>query len=116
MIEIEIQNESHQSQFRIRAMAVPRIGEGLRLKEPGGAWASYDVLDVWYQQAEYGAVWVPYLHVRLTPDDSGVVPRPAAGSACIPNQAMPIEEFLARFEGAKEHEPVKLTLDMSEDG
>lgn len=115
VIEIEIQNESHQSQFRIKALAVPRIGEGLRLKEPCGAWASYDVLDVWYQQAEYGAVWVPYLHVRLTPDEKGLAPAPAALRTAVPNQAMPIEEFLARFEGTKEHEPVKLTLDLSEE-
>lgn len=114
MIEIEIQNESHQSQFRIKALAVPRIGEGLRLQEPDGAWASYDVLDVWYQQADFGAVWVPYLHVRLTPGGNGETLAPAM-KASVPHQAMPIEEFLARFEGAKEHEPVKLTLDLSEE-
>ncbi|SMQ74154.1 hypothetical protein SAMN06297468_2450 [Altererythrobacter xiamenensis] len=67
MIEIEVQNETHQTQHRVRFAAVPRIGEGLRLKEPDGLWASYDVLDVWYQKAEFGDVWVPYLHVRLTP-------------------------------------------------
>ena len=115
MIDIEIQNESHQSQFRIKALAVPRIGEGLRLREPDGAWASYDVLDVWYQQAEYGAVWVPYLHVRLTPGENGRASAPAAVRASASNQAMPIEEFLARFEGTQEHEPVKLTLDLRED-
>ena len=54
MIEIEVQNETHQTQFRIKSLSVPRIGEGLRLKEPDGTWASYDVLDVWYQQAEFG--------------------------------------------------------------
>ena len=32
MIEIEIQNETHQTQHRIRFAAVPRIGEGLRLR------------------------------------------------------------------------------------
>ena len=26
-------------------------GEGLRLLEPDGFWASYDVIDVWYQKA-----------------------------------------------------------------
>ena len=52
MIEIEVQNETHQSQERLRFASVPRIGEGLRLREPDGCWASYDVLDVWYQKAE----------------------------------------------------------------
>lgn len=66
MIEIEVQNETHQSQERMRFAAVPRIGEGLRLREPDGFWASYDVLDVWYQKAEFGDIWVPYLHVRKT--------------------------------------------------
>ena len=66
MIEIEVQNETHQTQSRLRFAAVPRIGEGLRLKEPDGMWASYDVLDVWYQKAVYGDVWIPYLHVCMT--------------------------------------------------
>ena len=74
MIEIEVQNETHQTQSRLRFAAVPRIGEGLRLREPDGIWASYDVLDVWYQKAEYGDVWVPYLHVRMTPEDNSVEP------------------------------------------
>lgn len=66
MIEIEIQNETYQSQERLRFAAVPRIGEGIRLREPNGFWASFDVIDVWYQKAEFGDVWVPYLHVRRT--------------------------------------------------
>lgn len=74
MIEIEVQNETHQSQDRLRFAAVPRIGEGLRLREPDGMWASYDVLDVWYQKAEYGDVWVPFLHVRMTPGESAANP------------------------------------------
>ncbi|MEO1729947.1 MAG: hypothetical protein AAFR64_04345 [Pseudomonadota bacterium] len=69
MIEIEVQNETHQTQERIRFAAVPRIGEGIRLREPDGIWASYDVLDVWYQKAEFGDVWMPYLHVRVTPGE-----------------------------------------------
>ena len=69
MIEIEVQNETHQSQNRIRFAAVPRIGEGIRLREPDGLWASYDVLDVWYQKAEFGDVWMPYLHIRMTPGE-----------------------------------------------
>ena len=69
VIEIELQNETHQTQERVRFAAVPRIGEGVRLREPDGIWASYDVLDVWYQKAEYGDVWVPYLHVRITPGE-----------------------------------------------
>ena len=55
------------------AVAVPRIGEGIRLREPDGMWASYDVLDVWYQKAEFGDVWMPYLHVRMTPGETAAV-------------------------------------------
>ena len=69
MIEVEVQNETYQTQHRLRFAAVPRIGEGIRLQEPDGYWASYDVIDLWYQQAEYGDIWVPYLHVRMTPSD-----------------------------------------------
>ena len=78
MIEIEVQNETHQSQVQLKFMAVPRIGEGLRLQEPDGTWASYDVLDLWYQKAVYGDVWVPFIHVRMTPteEDFGAVLRP----------------------------------------
>lgn len=71
MIEIEVQNETHQTQDRIRFAAVPRIGEGIRLRAPDDMWASYDVIDVWYQKAEFGDVWMPYLHVRLTPGETG---------------------------------------------
>ena len=67
MIEIEVQNETHQTQSRMRFAAVPRIGEGMRLREPDGMWASYDVVDVWYQKAEFGDIWIPYLHIRTTP-------------------------------------------------
>jgi hypothetical protein len=66
VIEIEVQNETHQTQERLRFAVVPRLGEGLRLLEPSGFWASYDVIDVWYQKAEYGDIWVPYIHVRIT--------------------------------------------------
>ena len=78
MIEIEVQNETHQSQVQLKFLAVPRIGEGLRLQEPDGSWASYDVLDLWYQKAVYGDVWVPFIHVRMTPvdEDFGAVLRP----------------------------------------
>lgn len=72
MIEIEVQNETHQTQQRLRFAAVPRIGEGLRLREPDGIWASYDVLDVWYQKADFGDVWIPYLHVCMTPVEEEV--------------------------------------------
>lgn len=71
VIEIEVQNETHQNQARIRFAAVPRIGEGIRLRDPSGMWASYDVIDVWYQKAEFGDVWMPYLHVRMTPGEGG---------------------------------------------
>ena len=68
LIEIEVQNETNQSQDRLRFAVVPRIGEGIRLRDAEGFWTSFDVLDVWYQKAEYGDVWVPYLHVRKTGD------------------------------------------------
>ncbi len=77
MIEVEIQNETHQTQERIRFAAVPRIGEGIRLREPDGVWASYDVLDVWYQKAEFGDVWMPYLHICMTPGEVAGEPEPA---------------------------------------
>ena len=77
MIEIEVQNETHQSQERLRFSAVPRIGEGIRLQGPDGFWASYDVVDLWYQKAEYGDVWVPYLHVRVTPAPHAAAPAPS---------------------------------------
>ncbi len=70
VIEVEVQNETHQSQDRIRFAAVPRIGEGLRLREPDGMWASYDVIDVWYQKAEFGDIWMPFLHIRMTPGEN----------------------------------------------
>lgn len=70
VIEVEVQNETHQSQDVIRFAAVPRIGEGLRLREPDGMWASYDVIDVWYQKAEFGDIWMPFLHVRMTPGEN----------------------------------------------
>jgi hypothetical protein len=76
LIEIEVQNETHQSQETLRFSAVPRIGEGIRLRGPDGFWASYDVVDLWYQKAEYGDVWVPYLHVRLTPANEAAEPLP----------------------------------------
>lgn len=81
MIEIEVQNETYQSQTQMRFASVPRIGEGLRLMEPGGFWASYDVLDVWYQKAEFGDVWVPYLHVRRTAGEAAAPPPQAAAMA-----------------------------------
>jgi hypothetical protein len=66
VIEIEVQNETHQTQEQLRFAVVPRIGEGVRLREPSGFWVSYDVVDVWYQKAEYGDIWVPYIQVRMT--------------------------------------------------
>ncbi|MFT4026737.1 MAG: hypothetical protein QM676_08045 [Novosphingobium sp.] len=73
MIEVEIQNETHQTQERLRFAAVPRIGEGIRLLEPAGFWVSYDVIDVWYQKAEYGDIWVPFVHVRVTPAERDAI-------------------------------------------
>ncbi len=114
MIEIEVQNETHQNVRRIKAMAVPRIGEGIRLKEPDGIWASYDILDVWYQQAEFGEVWMPYIHVRMSLDDLEAVETVRSNTMVNRAQAVPIEDFLAKFEGDREHETVRLNLDMSE--
>ena len=78
MIEIEVQNETHQSQSKLKFLVVPRIGEGLRLQGPDGAWGSFDVLDVWYEKAAFGDLWVPFIHVRATPPetDYGAVQRP----------------------------------------
>ena len=79
MIEIEVQNETHQTQERLKFVAVPRIGEGIRLREPDGFWTSYDVVDLWYQKAEFGDIWVPYLHVRITApvEDAAPLPPPS---------------------------------------
>lgn len=66
MIEIEVQNETHQNQTKVKFLVVPRIGEGIRLLEPDGQWGSFDVLDVWYEKAPYGDIWVPFIHVRIT--------------------------------------------------
>jgi hypothetical protein len=37
------------------------------------------VIDVWYQKAEYGDIWVPFLHVRITPAEQRdvIATRPA---------------------------------------
>ena len=113
MIDVEIQNEDYQTTQRIKMIVVPRIGEGIRLQEPSGSWVSYDVLDVWYQKAEFGDVWVPYLHVRMTPADArtptGLVHNPHVDRT----QNIPIEEFLKRFEGDHDHVPSKLALGLS---
>ncbi|WP_199803279.1 MULTISPECIES: hypothetical protein [Aurantiacibacter] len=77
MIEIEIQNETHQSQQRLRFASVPRIGESIRLREDTGVYETYDVLDVWYQKAEFGDVWTPYLHVRAA--SAATMPTAVAG-------------------------------------
>ncbi len=69
MIEIEVQNETYQTQETVRFAAVPRIGEGVRFQDPTGCWLSYDVIDLWYQKAEFGNVWIPYIHVRVTPSE-----------------------------------------------
>lgn len=76
MIEIEVQNETHQTQERLRFAVVPRLGEGIRLLDPNGFWASYDVIDVWYQKAEYGEIWVPYIHIRMTDSDQAAISEP----------------------------------------
>lgn len=107
MIEIEVQNETHQTQERLRFAAVPRIGEGLRLREPDGCWASYDVLDVWYQKAEYGDVWVPFLHVCLT---AGEAAAPAPMSAPVPTSAPTDAQALPSLPLRPSPEPVYASL------
>lgn len=78
VIDIEIQNETHQTNERFKFAVVPRIGEGVRLQGPNGFWASYDVLDLWYQKADYGDVWVPFLHVRKTEGEEELSGSPLA--------------------------------------
>lgn len=73
VIDVEIQNESTQTHEKVKFAVVPRIGEGVRLQDQNGFWASYDILDLWYQKAEYGDVWVPYLHVRKTAGEEDAV-------------------------------------------
>lgn len=92
MIEIEVQNETHQTQERLKFVAVPRIGEGIRLREPDGFWTSYDVVDLWYQKAEFGDIWVPYLHVRVTPSvpEAPPPPSPLYGQADAGSRANPL--------------------------
>jgi hypothetical protein len=92
VIEIEVQNETNQSQERIRFAAVPRIGEGLRLRGPDGMWASFDVLDVWYQKADFGDLWVPYIHVRITTDDEAEVELPMVSDDLVFAE-LPDDEF-----------------------
>ena len=67
LIEVEVQNETYQTQHVIRFAAVPRIGEGIHLLDQAGFSACFDVVDVWYQKASYGDLWIPYIHVRKTP-------------------------------------------------
>ena len=77
VFEIEVQNESNQTQQTLRFVAVPRIGEGVRLLDFDGLWASYDVIDVWYQQSPFGEIWVPYMHVRRSGESAGAMPEAA---------------------------------------
>ena len=77
MYEIEVQNESDQTQRTLRFIAVPRIGEGVRLLDADGLWSSHDVIDVWYQRSPYGDIWVPYIHVRKSGEAEGSLPAAA---------------------------------------
>ena len=86
MYEIEVQNESDQTQRTLRFIAVPRIGEGVRLLDKDGLWSSHDVIDVWYQQSPYGEVWVPFMHVRKSGEAEGAMP-PAARQADVSQAA-----------------------------
>jgi hypothetical protein len=97
LIEIEVQNETTQTEERLRFAAVPRIGEGIRLQGPDWFWASYDVVDLWYQKAAYGDVWVPYLHVRLTPAPGTAEPVPGPGVHTLgPPLGQPLGQPLAQ--------------------
>lgn len=100
MIDIEIQNETLQTNSRVKFAVVPRIGEGVRLQEPNGYWASYDILDLWYQKAEYGDVWVPYLHVRKTDSE--------ADQLTMTDHAQANREAAMRFDDAGEVVPFKI--------
>jgi hypothetical protein len=75
--EIEVQNETDQTQRSLRFVAVPRIGEGVRLQDGDGRWDSYDVVDVWYQRSPIGEFWVPYMHVRKSGQQEGSFPQAA---------------------------------------
>ena len=77
MYEIEVQNESDQTERTLRFVAVPRIGEGVRLQDADGRWDSYDVVDVWYQRSPLGDIWVPYIHVRRSGESEDSVPAAA---------------------------------------
>ena len=103
LIEIEVQNETHQTQERLRFSTVPRMGEGIRLLEPDGFWASYDIIDVWYQKAEYGDVWVPFIHVRITPSEK--VGQPLAQPEIVPDDQQDVidqAKTIAHILNAKE--------------
>jgi hypothetical protein len=78
LVEVEVQNETYQTQQVVRFAAVPRIGEGIHLLDQAGFSACFDVVDVWYQKASYGDVWIPYIHVRKTPAAVGSGEQPAA--------------------------------------
>ena len=82
--EIEVQNESDQTQRSLRFVAVPRIGEGVRLLNVDGLWDSYDVIDVWYQRSPYGDIWVPYMHVRRSGAQAGAFPEAAPQQSLSP--------------------------------
>jgi hypothetical protein len=77
VFEVEVQNESAQTQSTLRFVGVPRIGEGVRLLDFDGLWGSYDVVDVWYQRSPLGDIWVPYIHVRRSGESEDSVPAAA---------------------------------------
>ena len=90
MIEVEVQNETYQTQEIVRFATVPRIGEGVRLLDQKGFWASFDVVDVWYQKASYGDIWMPYIHVRLTPQTVVALDEPGSAEHPLSKFGMPI--------------------------
>ena len=57
---------------------------------------------------------MPYIHVRMTPDELKAVEMAKSNPMVDKAQAVPIEDFLKKFEGDAEHEPTRLNLDMSD--
>ncbi len=93
MVEVEVQNETYQTQEIINFAVVPRIGEGIRLLDQNGFWASFDVVDVWYQKAKESDVWLPYVHVRLTPGETLVKVEPDVDAEVEVARDHPLSKF-----------------------
>ena len=95
MIEVEVQNETYQTQQVVRFAAVPRIGEGIHLTDEAGFSACFDVVDVWYQKASYGDVWIPYIHVCKTPGESDARSMPLPNMIHVPSASAELSDRLS---------------------